>query len=1271
MAAVLGLGLTSLTGLSAGQAAATPAVADATGALSARTAADADSGWTALSGRLPAARNGATQRVNPSEYAAYTLDAPVLDRVLDRAPDEDAGRAGTLLSVPAPTGELVTFRVVDSPVMEDGLAAAHPEITTYAGTAVDSGASIRLDVTPMGFHAAVRGAGGSWYVDPAFNGDDSVYLSYLGTALPAPEKGLIEPEIDESALDGARAPRAGEPAQGDAVLRRTFRLALLTDPSYARYFGTENVLAEKVTLMNRVNQIYNDDLAIRLLLIDETDRLNIDSDEKAFGPDGGCGSAGCFTPNQFASGCTGGLLNRNRIALGQLVGASAYDIGHVALGINGGGVAGLGVVGGDGKARGCTGLPQPEGDFMAIDYVAHEMGHQFGGNHTFNGNQVNCGGNKAAPSVEPGSGSSVMAYAGICRQDDLQPHTDPYFSQWSQTEMTANLVATKALVDEVQTVSLNGFDTDGESFTLSYGGATTTAITRGTTYTAAAIKAALEAILPNAGIVNVTAFGANNGTPNDTGFQLRFNGTTNPLAGQDLLPIGITVVSGDATGFVGETARGGANTNAGLVIDSPGNHTPVVTATPQVSIPLRTPFALTGQATDADGDDMIYLWEQNDRGGQGTGTSLVSQTKPNGPLFRVFGTYADVTPAGTLLIGSPGENAADGNPTRTFPDIEQILVNNTNAETGLCPEAPPSPASGASNVPVPTRDCFSEWLPTIDYVGSPLAANDVPLSMNFRFTARDLNPVAGGYSFANTKVLIDNTAGPFLVSSKNVAAAAVAGRTEVLSWAVAGTNKPTLAENVTISLSTDGGRTFPVVLAESTPNDGSQAVTWPNIATTTARIKIEAVGNVFFDINNADFQIVPKLLVDGPGAASYDVQYSDTPAGVSISVESGSVDGADLTAVASGLPAGLSLVADAVSADGVRPGTATYVVSGTADDALGTYPVSVTIGDGTEPDVVKTFDVVVAAEDASVTYTGPSTATVPVAGSPVEVTALVAPSADGTPGDPTTATVTFADGDDVLCADAPVSATGEATCSFEAAIGDYAIDLTVGGRYVGTSSAAGDLAVDLAPAPEVPETSIVSGPADGAILVSRDTSFTVTSTGTDATYACTLDGASVDCAAGTATFTALLPGTHRFEATSTADGVTDATPVSSAFTIPVDDVGLRKTRGSWKRQVVGNAYNRTLTTTRTQYATLSYRVADATSLSLVAPTRAKGGKVRVYLDGRRLAQRSLTSSTFKAKQVIAIADFAAPTSGLVTIVSMSKKNAVRIDGLAVVTPTVG
>ena len=150
---------------------------------------------------------------------------------------------------------------------------------------------------------------------------------------------------------------------------------------------------------------------------------------------------------------------RARFVIGQIIGASNYDIGHLALGQPGGGVANLGVVGRSNKAGGCTGIPTPIGDFYAIDYVAHEMGHQFSGNHPFNGNQLNCsGGNRsAANSVEPGSGSSIMAYAGICLTDDLQPHSDPYFSQRSLQEMSTYTSSNQAAINEVQTASLRHF----------------------------------------------------------------------------------------------------------------------------------------------------------------------------------------------------------------------------------------------------------------------------------------------------------------------------------------------------------------------------------------------------------------------------------------------------------------------------------------------------------------------------------------------------------------------------------------------------------------------------------------------------------------------------------------------------------------------------------------------------------------------------------------------------------------------------------------------
>ncbi|MDX6374061.1 MAG: hypothetical protein QOD98_3049, partial [Nocardioidaceae bacterium] len=474
--------------------------------------------WSATSARPQSVHSGNVRTVNPSSYGAYKLNLRALADVLKGAPVEGSRQAsarGVRITVPAPTGELVSFDVVESPVMEDRLAAAHPEIKTYAGHAVGFADSIRLDISPFGFHASVRGDHPSWYVDPAYLNDGSLYLSYFGQSLPEPERGLVEPELSDQEISHVKSQGIGEGPDGLAK-QRTYRLALLTDPSYAQFVapglndGTQDpasnaaVLAAKTTLMNRVNEVYEDDLGVRMVLINDTDKLNLNTDAKANQPNGPCGVQRCFelvaTPPTttaqtpiLANGCTSPNLARTRLVIGQLIGAANFDIGHLGLGINGGGVASLGVVGGNSKAQGCTGLPTPIGDFYAIDYVAHEMGHQFAGNHTFNGTQLNCsGGNRnAGTSVEPGSGTSVMAYAGICQQDNLQPHSDPYFSERSQTEIGSYINSALGNVNEVDSAAFTGFD-GTDSYTLTFGPVTTGTITRGGGYTPAAIKAAIE-----------------------------------------------------------------------------------------------------------------------------------------------------------------------------------------------------------------------------------------------------------------------------------------------------------------------------------------------------------------------------------------------------------------------------------------------------------------------------------------------------------------------------------------------------------------------------------------------------------------------------------------------------------------------------------------------------------------------------------------------------------------------------------------------------------
>ena len=299
-----------------------------------------------------------------------------------------------------------------------------------------------------------------------------------------------------------------------------------------------------------------------------------------------------------------------------------------------------------------------------MDYVAHEMGHQFSGNHTFNGTQSNCsGGNRnAATSVEPGSGSSIMAYAGICLTDDLQPHSDPYFSQRTLDEIVTYTSGAEININEVQMGVLTGFTTNGQSFQVRYNGNNSANIVRGTNFSIAGVKAAIEAISgwPAGGTVTISALG-------DTAFTITFGGT---LAGTNVNQLQLVNFSSGPSGYANEIAKGGATTRNGTVAAT-GNSIPTVTAPTEFTIPIRTPFALTASGSDVDDDTLTYLWEQNDRGAA-TGIGLTSNTKLNGPLFRQFGVAANVSAADTLLYNSPGENLATTDPTRVFPDMNQI-----------------------------------------------------------------------------------------------------------------------------------------------------------------------------------------------------------------------------------------------------------------------------------------------------------------------------------------------------------------------------------------------------------------------------------------------------------------------------------------------------------------------------------------------------------------------------------------------------------------------
>ncbi len=375
--------------------------------------------------------------VVPLRYRSVALDLAALKQVLaaatlDGATDLTATRGGEAsLSLPLPEGGFARFSVVESPIMEAGLAAKFPEIRTYRGQGIDGTASVRFDLTPAGFHAMIRSPQGSVYVDPYSRQDTAHYVSYRARDADGSGRsfecgagghdtsGLVARYRAERASDGGTA----FAANGETL--RTYRLAVAATGEYTIFHGGTVLLGQAaiVTAMNRVNGIYESELAIRMELVADND-LVVYTDPAT---------------DPYTNNSGGAMLGENQANLDAVIGSANYDVGHV-FSTGGGGVASLGVpcLGGL-KARGVTGLGAPTGDPFWVDYVAHEMGHQWGGNHTFNGDEGSCaGGNRnGGTAYEPGSGSTIQAYAGICGSQNLQSNSDAYFHGISLDEMIA------------------------------------------------------------------------------------------------------------------------------------------------------------------------------------------------------------------------------------------------------------------------------------------------------------------------------------------------------------------------------------------------------------------------------------------------------------------------------------------------------------------------------------------------------------------------------------------------------------------------------------------------------------------------------------------------------------------------------------------------------------------------------------------------------------------------------------------------------------------
>lgn len=365
-------------------------------------------------------RNAKESCIKTSEGKTFSFSGSSLLQNLPAAGEE------SVIQIPLADGKISSFRIKESEVLPQELIEKY-NLHAYKGyNTRNTKQKIRLEYNAEnGFHAMITGDEETIYIDPIQQNDPSNVSVYYRKDFVAQNKPKISCELHSPSFS-AKADysylRFARTLASDDVTIKNFRIAIAATKEYTNFHGgtVSKALSAITTTLNRVSGVYEQEVAITFTLVSTNDKVI------------------------FTNANTGGLINddantlidQSQTTIDSKIGTANYDIGHT-VSTGAGGLAGLGVVCTSSKAEGVTGSTQPINDPYDVDYVCHEIGHQFGCTHTFNSNESSCSGNRSqSTAVEPGSGVTIMGYAGICGSDNLQNNSIPYFHTVSYDNIT-------------------------------------------------------------------------------------------------------------------------------------------------------------------------------------------------------------------------------------------------------------------------------------------------------------------------------------------------------------------------------------------------------------------------------------------------------------------------------------------------------------------------------------------------------------------------------------------------------------------------------------------------------------------------------------------------------------------------------------------------------------------------------------------------------------------------------------------------------------------